>query len=87
MIIGEVLDAYYGSCQRSMTSVRELLILVLRPGKWALLRTSSSAALVDILINESRYSEALDIAERLFKYPGSIIFNWGKAEHCRIGAL
>ncbi|NLL12193.1 MAG: tetratricopeptide repeat protein [Fibrobacter sp.] len=43
-------------------------------------RTSSSAALVDILINESRYSEALDIAERLLlKYPGSIIFNWGKA--------
>lgn len=43
-------------------------------------RISSSAALVDILINESRYSEALDIAEKLLhKYPGSIIFNWGKA--------
>ncbi len=43
-------------------------------------RTSSSAALVDILINESRFSEALDIAEKmLLKYPGSIIFNWGKA--------
>lgn len=43
-------------------------------------RTSSSAALVDILINESRYSEALDIAEKLLlKYPGSTIFNWGKA--------
>ena len=43
-------------------------------------RTSSSAALVDILINENRYSDALDIAEKLLlKYPGSIIFNWGKA--------
>ncbi len=43
-------------------------------------RVSSSAALVDILINESRYSEALDIAEKmLVKYPGSIIFSWGKA--------
>ncbi len=43
-------------------------------------RTTSSVALLDILINENRFAEALKIAEKmLLKYPTSIIFNWGKA--------
>lgn len=43
-------------------------------------RTAASAALVDILINESRFQEALNIAEKMIqKYPGSVIFNWGRA--------
>lgn len=43
-------------------------------------RVSSSVALIDILINESRFSEAAVIAnDMLKKYPGSTIFLWGKA--------
>ncbi|MBN1577385.1 MAG: hypothetical protein JW913_12575 [Chitinispirillaceae bacterium] len=42
-------------------------------------RTAASIALIDILINEKQYEEALKIAdEELKKYPDVLIFMWGK---------
>ncbi|NLP02209.1 MAG: tetratricopeptide repeat protein [Fibrobacter sp.] len=43
-------------------------------------RNFASSALVDILLNEKRYKEALEIAdEMLQKYKRSTLFQWGKA--------
>lgn len=44
-------------------------------------KTTSSSALIDILLNENRYSEALEIAEEMLKqYSNSTLFLWGKAK-------
>lgn len=40
-----------------------------------------SAQLIQILCNEKRYNEALDIAENMItQYPVNLLFQWGKAE-------
>jgi len=44
-------------------------------------KVTASAALIDILLNESRYSEALGISkEMLAKYPNSTLGRWGMAK-------
>jgi tetratricopeptide (TPR) repeat protein len=44
-------------------------------------KITSSAALVEILINESNFKDALQISEEmLIKYPFSSVFLWGKAK-------
>jgi len=43
-------------------------------------RTTASVALIDVLLNERRFGEALEIAEdELKQYPGSTLFTLGKA--------
>jgi len=43
--------------------------------------TAASANLIPMMVNEKRYSDAFSLSEEMLsKYPGSLVFCWGKGE-------